>query len=189
LFRSHTRFILGHESRIRFWHDVWCGEMTLKEAFSVLYGIARDKDALIVAHLLPGNGSLFQWDVSFIRAGCSWEVEILASFFTLLYSIRVSEGEDKLWRTPSHKGKFDVSSFYKVFACKEEASFPRRSIWWTKVPLKVAFFAWSVALGKIFTLDNLRKRHVIVIDRCCLCKMNGEFVDHLLLHCEIARAL
>jgi hypothetical protein len=66
----------------------------------------------------------------------------------LLYSIRVSEGEDKLWRTPSHKGKFDVSSFYKVFACKEEASFPRRSIWWTKVPLKVAFFAWSVALGR-----------------------------------------
>jgi hypothetical protein len=148
LFRSHTRFILGHESRIRFWHDVWCGEMTLKEAFSVLYGIARDKDALIVAHLLPGNGSLFQWDVSFIRAACSWEVEILASFFTLLYSIRVSEGEDKLWWTPSHKGKFDVSSFYKVFACKEEASFPRRSIWWTKVPLKVAFFAWSVALGR-----------------------------------------
>jgi len=28
-----------------------------------------------------------------------------------------------------------------------------------------------------------------VIDRCCMFKMNGEPVDHLLLHCEVARAL
>jgi hypothetical protein len=48
-------------------------------------------------------------------------VEVLASFFTLLYSIRVrSEGDDKLWWTPSHKGKFDVSSFYKVLAAKRK---------------------------------------------------------------------
>jgi len=34
-----------------------------------------------------------------------------------------------------------------------------------------------------------RKRHVIVIDRCCMCKRNGESLDHLLFHCEVARAL
>jgi hypothetical protein len=129
LFCSRTRFILGHGSRIRFWHDVWCGEMTLKEAFPILYGIAHDKDALVTAHLVSKGGFL-QWDVSFIRAAHDWEVEVLASFFTLLYSIRVrSEGDDKLWWTPSHKGKFDVSSFYKVLACNEEASVPWKSIW------------------------------------------------------------
>jgi hypothetical protein len=28
-----------------------------------------------------------------------------------------------------------------------------------------------------------------VIDRCCMYKMNGESVDHLFLHCEVARVL
>jgi hypothetical protein len=55
--------------------------------------------------------------------------------------------------------------------------------------LRVIFFAWSVAMGKILTLDNLRKRHVIVMNRCCMCKRSKDTVDHLLLHCEVASAL
>jgi hypothetical protein len=38
-------------------------------------------------------------------------------------------------------------------------------------------------------VDNLRKQHVIVIDRCCMCKRNVDSVDHLLLHCEVACAI
>jgi hypothetical protein len=53
----------------------------------------------------------------------------------------------------------------------------------------VAFFVWSTALGKILTHDNLRKMNVIVIEWCCLCKKSGESIDHLLLHCDIARDL
>jgi hypothetical protein len=45
---------------------------------------------------------------------------------------------------------------------------------------------WTAALGKIFTQDNLRKWHVIVINRCCMCKKTEETVDHLLLHCDVA---
>jgi hypothetical protein len=113
----------------------------------------------------------------------------MASYF-LLYSNRGRRGgEDKLWWTLSCKGKFDVRSFYKILACKDNSSFPWKSIWWTKAPLKVAFFAWSVALVKILIMDNLRKRHLIVVNRCCLCKLNGESVDHLLLHCEVTSAL
>jgi len=174
LFRSYTRLILGVGSRIQFWDDVWCGEMPLKEAFLVLYDIARDKDA----------------HVSFFRAAYDWEMDVLASFFSLLYSSRVDrEGEDQLWWSPSHKGKFDVRSFYRALACKEAVHFPWKSIWRTKVPLKVTFFAWAATLRKILTLDNLKKKCVIVIDKCCMCKMNGEFVDRLLLHCEVARPL
>jgi hypothetical protein len=46
-----------------------------------------------------------------------------------------------------------------------------------------------VALGNILTLDNFKKMHVISVDRCCMCKRNGELVDHLLLHCDVAYPL
>jgi hypothetical protein len=50
------------------------------------------------------------------------------------------------------------------------------------------FFGWTSALGKILTLDNLRKMNVIVVDWCCMCKRSWEFIGHL-LHCEVAREL
>jgi hypothetical protein len=42
----------------------------------------------------------------------------------------------------------------------------------TKVPLREKFFAWSAALGKILTMDNFMKQHVIVVDMCYMCKSN-----------------
>jgi hypothetical protein len=91
-----------------------------------------------------------QWDVSFFRAACDWEVNVLASFFTLLYSIRVRrEGKDKLWWTRSHIENFYVRSLYKVLGCKDEAPFHWKSIWQPKVPLKVAFlFLIFISLGQ-----------------------------------------
>jgi hypothetical protein len=148
----------------------------------------KKKNLFMAAHLILESRS-FQWDVRFIRAAHDWEVDVLTSFFTLLYSIGLDrDREDKIWWSP-RKGKFDVRSFYKALAFKETNHFPWKSIWHTKAPLKVAFFAWAATLGKILTLDNLRKRRIIVIDKCCMCKKNGESVDHLLLHCDAACVL
>ena len=43
-------------------------------------------------------------------------------------------------------------------------------------------------LEKILTLDNLRKRHVIMVDWCHMCKKSEESIDHL-LHCEVVGEL
>jgi hypothetical protein len=48
---------------------------------------------------------------------------------------------------------------------------------------------WTMALGEILTLDNLRKRKVILVDWCSMCKRSGKFIDHLLLYCAVAREL
>ena len=49
----------------------------------------------------------------------------------------------------------------------------------TKVPHRVAFFVWKAAIGEILTVDNLHRRHIMIIDWCCMCKYSGESIDHL----------
>jgi hypothetical protein len=189
LFSNYIRFDPGDGSKIKFWDDVRCGETTLKMLFPGLYIIAITKDASIADNIDTSGGTL-QWNVSFSRLVHDWELEVLASFYTLLYLYRMSrEGEDKIWWVSSSKGKFDVRSFHNILASKEANPFPWKSIWRTKAPSRMVFFTWMAVLGKILTIDNLRKRNLIVINRCCLCKANEESIDHLFLHCEIAYSL
>jgi len=39
------------------------------------------------------------------------------------------------------------------------------------------------------THDNLRRRGILVVEWCVMCKKHGESVDHLLLHCDVARVV
>lgn len=83
----------------------------------------------------------------------------------MLYSSRAGQGgEDKLYWVPSKGGLFDLGSFYNVFAPHDGVPFSWKCIWQNKVSLRVAFFASWAALGKILSVDNFRKRYVIVVD-------------------------
>ena len=99
-------------------------------------------------------------------------------------------GEDKMcWKLDKKKG-FKVGVYYRLLDSDTDTAttdhlFPWKIIWRSKVPLRVAFYVWTVDFGNILTIDNLRKRKVKIIDWCYMCKCNGESVDHLMLHCPI----
>jgi hypothetical protein len=187
-FSSHIRLIPGDGSRISFWGEVWCGSSPLKEAFPGLYSLACNKEASIADNLDLSSGSQ-QWNVTFMRSLNDWEVEDLAPFYSLLYSSTLNGGVDKIWWVPNRKGKFEVKSFYNILISNVSVPFPWKSIWRTKAPPRVAFFVWSAALGKILTMDNLRKKNMVLINRCGMCKKDEESIDHLLIHCECAQFL
>ena len=105
----------------------------------------------------------------------------MVSFMEILYSCPINQaGFDSSCWSLSHHKKFEVKSYYKNLLQFEPSSFPWRNVWRSKVPNCVAFFTWTAALVKILTIDNLRKCRVIIMDWCCMCKLGGESVNHLL---------
>ena len=138
-FKWHFRFDPGVGSKISFWEDIWCGESSLKDRFPGLFSIARFKEASIADNVECSNGAV-QWNIVFTRLIHDWEVEVLASFYSCLYSYKVrGVGEDKLWWVPSSKGSFKVSSFYRVLSSLGSLPFPWKGIWRTKAPPRGVF--------------------------------------------------
>jgi hypothetical protein len=116
-------------------------------------------------------------------------VGVFASFFQVLHSVMVNRDcADRLCWVSSKKEMFKVRSF-RSLACSEGRRFPWKSVWRTKAPSMAFVFAWSAALGKIFIVDNLKKRHIIIVNTCFLCKRDEESVNHILPHCDVASAL
>ena len=100
--------------------------------------------------------------------------------------IQLERGEGEKINCGGFPPKGGSSRLRSLLGCNVARSFPWKSVWWTQAHPRAIFFAWSAGLGKILTLDNLRRRWVIVTNRFCMCKRSEETVDHLLLHCEIA---
>jgi hypothetical protein len=55
--------------------------------------------------------------------------------------------------------------------------------------LDSSYGLWTAALGKILTMDDLKKRAIIIVHWCCMSKSDGELVAHLLLYCPDDREL
>ncbi len=104
-FFQHCAFVVGDGKRVKFWHDRWCGDMSLKGAFPELFAISRDKEASVDDIMSFLNG-IFHWDLRFSRNVYDWELESLSNFMELIYSIPLKgEGEDRLgWRHNLNKG-------------------------------------------------------------------------------------
>ena len=66
MFFRHTKLDPEDGSKIRFWEDIWCGEVMLRDTFLDLYNIASAKEASIMGNMDHSIGSL-QRNVSFIR--------------------------------------------------------------------------------------------------------------------------
>ena len=178
-FSCYVQFQIGEGTRVKFWHDVWCGDNPLSTCFLDLFRISNDKEAYVVDLIQFSNGVFF-WDLEFLREIHDRESYSLSVFWNVIYKVSLRGiGEDKMRWTPAKSKGFEVSSYYQALLGVCTQSFPWRSIWKQKVPSRVAFFVWIADLGTILTIDNLCKKKVLILDWCYMCKSNGELVDHL----------
>jgi hypothetical protein len=102
-FAKGVRFKEGEESKVLFWHDIWCSDQPLTQAFLSLFSISRYKDIWVKDNFTWRNGSI-EWNVIFVHSVQDWEVDVILSFFAQLYSCKVShENMDRIHWSHSKK--------------------------------------------------------------------------------------
>ena len=181
--------MVGLGSKVLFWHDKWCIELPLKDMYPVLFACSNNKDAFIASLFEePTAGRSRVWNITFCRDFNDWEMESVESFFLLLHShAPISTEADKLSWVLNSSGIFDTHSFYLALQVSMASDFTWKNVWRVKTPRRVVFFVWTVAWDRLLTCDNLMRRGFVVAGWCCMCKHSGESVNHLLLHCNVAR--
>ncbi|XP_075645160.1 uncharacterized protein LOC142616177 [Castanea sativa] len=175
-FSKHLSFVVGQGTRIRFWHDRWIGNDTLKVLYPELYVCSSVKDACISEVLwIPEGGTVRVWNLTFYRAFEDWELTASFSLPRLIQS-RIPQGSrrDTLYWRLKGDGMFDTRSYYLAIRGASNSWLPWKGVWKPKIPKRVAFFLWSAAHGRILTLDNLMLKGRPLVNRCCLCCKDGE---------------
>ncbi|RVW24487.1 putative ribonuclease H protein [Vitis vinifera] len=188
-FRSHSRFIIGDGTRVKFWKDLWCGNQALEEAFPILFNLSVNKDGW-VAEAWEEEEVGGSWGPRFNRHLNDWEVGEVESLLCKLHPLTIRRGVEDLFRWKENKnGSFSIKSFYSLLSRDTKPPFPARTIWTPWVPIRASFFGWEAAWNRLLTTDRLKRFGWSIPNRCFLCKQEEETTDHLLLFCEKARML
>ena len=105
---------MGEGTRIRFWHDRWIGDNTLKDLYPKLYVCSAANDACISEVLwIPEGGTFRVWDLRFYKALEDWEPVTSYSLFQFIQPcIPQDDRRDTLCWQLKGDGKFDTQSYY-----------------------------------------------------------------------------
>ncbi len=157
---------MGNEAHLKFWQHQWCGETSLKTRFPELFGLASNPEASLKDLALFECTNIY-WNVSFTHSVQDWELVSVADCLDVMYLVLpTQEKTDSIcWKLSSQK-VFSVNSFYRRLISPAHRCYPWKSVWKPLAPSKVNFFIWTSSLGKVLTIDNLRKRQMVLLDWC-----------------------
>jgi hypothetical protein len=145
--------------KIMFWEDVWLGNTPLKLQFPSLYNFSKDPEALVEDYY-DSNG----WDINFRRTLTVEEAEQRSALFEKLQEVCLepSASDEVNWALDKSKS-FTTKSLYRFISHGGVCVADSRSIWRTKLPLKIRSSCGNSLL------TALKKREWRGSIHCCLC--------------------
>ena len=73
VFSKNIRFEVEMGDRVKFWTYWWCGDLPLQLSFSIVYGIATNREASVASSLEQlGIEAQRSWNVCLIREPNDW---------------------------------------------------------------------------------------------------------------------
>ncbi|GLT52165.1 hypothetical protein SLA2020_255190 [Shorea laevis] len=181
---------VGEGSDTLFWHNIWVGEIPFKEKYNRLFRISLDQEA-VIADMGSWNQRKWEWEWRWRRNLFVWENELLQELINELQGISLKKGQQDTWMWKhSREGKYSVQTAYKYLSQQHTAGSGQKYdlVWNKNVPLKVTAFAWKLLQNRIPTKDNLMKRGMNGQgnDKCVLCDLEAESVEHLFFKCNVS---
>lgn len=179
-FFERGSFNLGNGEQIRFWDDVWLGQITLRNEFPSLYAIASNKN-LTVAEVF----STVPLNLPFRRTLLGHNRSQWLNLVERLMRVTILDEPDKFRWNLNSNGVFTVKSFYEDLL-NGHTRYLRKYLWKLKIPLKIKIFLWFLNRKELLTKDNLAKRRWTGCKKCVYCE-EDETADHLFIKCTFAR--
>uniref|UniRef100_A0A7N2RB15 BPL/LPL catalytic domain-containing protein n=1 Tax=Quercus lobata TaxID=97700 RepID=A0A7N2RB15_QUELO len=146
--------VVGEGFHIRFWYDLWCGQIPLKDLYPDLFSRAMGKEASIFELItISSNGGSRSWNIQFHKGLDDWEEERVFSFYEHVYSkMPRGEGIDSLFWKSTPNGVFDVHSFYNSLSTPPTFPFPWKCIW--SIMFAVGDVMQRTAVSLLFAWEN-----------------------------------
>ncbi|OVA07625.1 Reverse transcriptase zinc-binding domain [Macleaya cordata] len=101
----------------------------------------------------------------------------------------LGDGDDEISCKFAVGNNFSAKECYMGLLTEDTEVWDEKLVWRKEIPSKVSFFIWSAARNAIPTIDNLRRRGIVFINKCYVCNMSEESARHLLLHCPTTMAV
>lgn len=179
-FMRFRSFRLNNGQQIRFWEDVWIGNVSFQQKYPSLYNIVRKKNDIVASVL-----SSVPLNVSFRRSLQDNDLRNWNELVMSIMHIQLNDNKDTFkWNLKANR-IFAVHSMY--LAVINNGVVERNTmIWKLKMPLKIKIFMWYMYKGVTLTKDNLAKRNWNGNTHCVWCLAN-ESIQHLFFQCKNAR--
>eukprot|EP00268_Persea_americana_P062604 TRINITY_DN8040_c1_g2_i5.p1 TRINITY_DN8040_c1_g2~~TRINITY_DN8040_c1_g2_i5.p1 ORF type:complete len:221 (+),score=17.67 TRINITY_DN8040_c1_g2_i5:284-946(+) len=172
IFNKSVGFRVGEGKNVRFWYDDWVGIGKFWSLFPKLFRVICNKESF-VKDCYFWVCLKVSWSVSFRRGLCQFEVSEYKSLLSILANIFICRGGEDMhiWK-PCSSGSISVGTFYGVSSVVLGSHSHLSQVWCGLAPPRVDVFLWLAVVGKISTVDNLRKRRITseaIADTCVLC--------------------
>jgi len=190
--RQGTRWRVGNGKLIHIWDDKWLPTPTTYKVISP----PKDFGAFpVVSSLTDEDAKTWRRD-RLVEAFLPFEVTTILNI-PLCHHLP----EDSIIWVGNKKGIFSVKSAYYVAkklldsdiqgeTSRGDVRAPLwKRIWQLNIPEKIRIFAWRLCMNAIPTMVNLNRRGIQVDVLCPICKMEEEAVEHVILRCELAKAV
>lgn len=158
-------------------------------SFPLLFNYARYKTAKVQSYM-ERLGNQVVWEPIFRRNLTDQEEKQFVTLIDLLNFIFIPRKEEDSRVSQLQKiGLFSVPYFFLVISSCPLGESSLAGIWKINAPPRVVSFGWIAVRGRIFTMENLRRRGKIAVDACPMCLAEEKSVDHLLLQCKVTQFL